>query len=1603
MKNNTNNNLRLIILILLLFIGGMFTNQLKIVASNQNVAEVNSIQYEEYEEAWEEALASGKEITMLADWTIDSVLTVESNKKITLNMNGYMINRGKSSSSRSGQVFLVEESANLNINGGGSQEHKGNILSTGLWYSNENGENIITGSLITGGYNSNGGGAIHIEENATVTLNQVSVAGNASSDSDGGGAIRLEGSDSTLKLNDSSILYNYTSSGGGAGIRLEGSNSYVEVNNSCIMYNSTNGNNSDGGGIQINNGKVSVTNNSEISYNTATRNGGGVYIGNGDFISDNSVIISYNNASIDGGGVFVKAEADEVILSGKFVGNTAKEEGGAIYVNHSQITKVKESKFYGNIARTYGGAIYLESNVSISLEDSINMSGNTPNSLYLTNANNLSNITLDENSLIGIDTSFDTSIDNPLRVGVGNLSYFSSNKFGYELEETSFNGIYFAKQEVTSVPNSYIVNGYGYELKQGPFVYKGKNAGNLKSKYFYSDGFFAGSSSMYNEHLSTMSINFALAAMNKELGDIPYNEELAAENVVNLLQDLGFSKFYVHYPEPEFYGIDADIISTIGYIIGSKTINIYGKKVTLIAIAVRGGGYGVEWASNVILGDGVGEAKGFKDAADQVEKGVYEYISTYNIDTSNSKFWATGFSRAAATANLLSKRLTDKYGTEKVYSYCFETPKGGVKNLVEKGSDYSNIHNIVSTSDVVPMLGTTEMGFIRYGIDHIVPAHIVGSSEYNELKNIMLSQLSVMNENISFDDSYHAATLEYFDSYMFGSDLISKIEWEYSTAEDFIPFFIKDIQERSLTDKSKENEFNKDSVNWKGYRHYYSSYNWYLGNEDGNLKIISYGTAPSDYASNKDKYIKLTFEQAIVNLMELFYSMDSVVQDAIMSNIDIETLKSDLGMYDVWTEVIDEWEHLSLKNKNSWLIKIWNALKIDTISDDLLSSEDKIKIKNSLYVVLDVLLDIVAEDYEYNDQNGIGTLVFNMSGILQTHYHDVVAAWLRGYDSFYAVDYVAPPFAPTPSINEGIYNESLEVELISKDNTKIYYTIDGTIPVVGKKNTYEYNGSINLQLMDSNVKMYVINAIAVENEIKSDVVTLYYYISDTNDFTTEFIVSDITYGEDIIANVDSKFGDVIYLYSDTIDGKFSSKVPSEPGVYYVKAKVEETIYYEQIETEVKQFEIKKIEINLSDLNWNENSFVYDGTCKVVILEGITIDPNIIEITYENNENIVVGNYETVANITLLDTEHYRLINVPNLTHNWSINEATNEFIADVDILDWEYGEQANTPVGEAKFGDIVFIYSSTIDGEYSEAIPTIPGTYYVKGYVVGTNDYLELYSEPIAFEIHKNNNNFVMDLTISDYIYGKTPSIEVDSLYGDVIVVYSQSIDGEYSISVPVNAGTYYAKAVVEETMYYTGLESEPIEFKILKDENIFIDSLSINSWTYGENASNPSASAKYGEVIFMYSTNLDGEYSDIKPTNAGVYYVKAIVLENNNYSGIESIEQFEIYKADPKVNVPSNLNAKLGDNLSSVKLPENWSWNDSTIVLDETGKIQLKATYTPEDINNYNVIEMLIEVNVEEKTETNNIVIFVVISSTIIIVVTTSAVFLLKKKRKKI
>ena len=55
---------------------------------------------------------------------------------------------------------------------------------------------------------------------------------------------------------------------------------------------------------------------------------------------------------------------------------------------------------------------------------------------------------------------------------------------------------------------------------------------------------------------------------------------------------------------------------------------------------------------------------------------------------------------------------------------------------------------------------------------------------------------------------------------------------------------------------------------------------------------------------------------------------------------------------------------------------------------------------------------------------------------------------------------------------------------------------------------------------------------------------------------------------------------------------------------------------------------------------------------------------------------------------------------------------------------------------------------------------------------------------------------------------------------------------------------------------------------------------LEIVGWTYGDTPNVPTATAKYGTIKYTYSNTADGEYSEIVPTDAGTYYVKATVEE---------------------------------------------------------------------------------------------------------------------------
>ena len=96
-----------------------------------------------------------------------------------------------------------------------------------------------------------------------------------------------------------------------------------------------------------------------------------------------------------------------------------------------------------------------------------------------------------------------------------------------------------------------------------------------------------------------------------------------------------------------------------------------------------------------------------------------------------------------------------------------------------------------------------------------------------------------------------------------------------------------------------------------------------------------------------------------------------------------------------------------------------------------------------------------------------------------------------------------------------------------------------------------------------------------------------------------------------------------------------------------------------------------------------------------------------------------------------------------------------------------------------------------------------------------------------------------------------------------------------------------------------------------------------------------------------------DGTALGGPPKDAGSYTLTVSVPENSAYFG-SVVLPFTISQApgtdDPNCSVPANLTGTAGSALSTVALPNGWSWKDGAQTLTDTGTYQ--ATYTPADPN---------------------------------------------------
>ena len=268
---------------------------------------------------------------------------------------------------------------------------------------------------------------------------------------------------------------------------------------------------------------------------------------------------------------------------------------------------------------------------------------------------------------------------------------------------------------LTSATIHYNSEGIQNAKINGEFIY-GSQLSKMYASYpfSYDESWFKNSSTEYNHDLARMSMRMTMAGCGTSLSD-------KALYIKKLLKDLGFKQenIVAEYPTPTR--------DSIGYTLAYKTL---ADGSVLVSVVIRSGGYGAEWASNFTIGP-TNEHQGFDDAAKKVVAGIEEYIANNDEIAGNVKFWVTGYSRGAATANLVAQKLDAKaiysknsiYEKSNIYAYCFECPRNMIKDKDDSYyAQFNNIFNIVNYADIVTKVAMPDWGYTRYGIDMNLPS-----------------------------------------------------------------------------------------------------------------------------------------------------------------------------------------------------------------------------------------------------------------------------------------------------------------------------------------------------------------------------------------------------------------------------------------------------------------------------------------------------------------------------------------------------------------------------------------------------------------------------------------------------------------------------------------------------------------------------------------------------------------------------------------------------------------------------------------------------------------------------------------------------------------
>ena len=269
-----------------------------------------------------------------------------------------------------------------------------------------------------------------------------------------------------------------------------------------------------------------------------------------------------------------------------------------------------------------------------------------------------------------------------------------------------------AEVEIRADGSIVSVNGYPYRTVEAGFNIRSVED-KIRAETEWVDYPFWRPATRYDGNLANMSLIMAICSARDRLREADPKTFDPSQDVEAYLRSAGFTDI-----RKDDYSKETSIY-TISTAIGSRRMEQGdGEPFTLIAVGICGSAYKNEWQSNIAAGYG-DMHEGFRSASDLVIDRIAGYITTRGI-RGRIKLWLSGFSRAAAVANLTAGRLTraGAFAKEDVYAYTFATP-AAVLNPPETGDE--NIFNILCPTDMVPQIMPGEWSFGRFGTDLWLP------------------------------------------------------------------------------------------------------------------------------------------------------------------------------------------------------------------------------------------------------------------------------------------------------------------------------------------------------------------------------------------------------------------------------------------------------------------------------------------------------------------------------------------------------------------------------------------------------------------------------------------------------------------------------------------------------------------------------------------------------------------------------------------------------------------------------------------------------------------------------------------------------------------